>query len=413
MLQVNTQPYASDCLEEAMCLAQIKALNSFTFSDCLNYLNYAWSDIYSRIACIDDGYYAKTVKISKEHTILPPYVKNTVLIYKAQEAQGRPRYILRESGNGDLCSNMTYHIDGVHLYCPSAVSGNLWLRYIPACPQLFFTHHNRDPKLYDTYDEQRNDLYGMYKLVGVNDYTQATTYDENETYYNYSVPDNEWVDVSQHATQYSFSQYYVKTKKEDIIEYDLTNVDTDFSVITGYRLKSRADSFAYTDITRYINVQGSNYQVAYISCDFPYIFISYKHKITEEYLSGFLDKDMFFNTWNAFDFTGRGTNCCFLSAKHNDKTGLSVVVKDFNDNEKIKELGWTPDTILNYPCPEMYRYLVARLADKFSALNESNVMGVQKELVESKYAFEAFLDKNKSAWQRINNVNPATIADYL
>ena len=83
------------------------------------------------------------------------------------------------------------------------------------------------------------------------------------------------------------------------------------------------------------------------------------------------------------------------------------------DNETIKELGWTPDTILDYPCPEMYRYLVARLADKFSALNESNVMGVQKELVEAKYAFEAYLDKNKSAWQRINNVNPATIADYL
>ena len=40
-------------------------------------------------------------------------------------------------------------------------------------------------------------------------------------------------------------------------------------------------------------------------------------------------------------------------------------------------------------------------------------MGVQKELVEAKYAFEAYLDKNKSAWKRINNVNPATIADYL
>ena len=176
---------------------------------------------------------------------------------------------------------------------------------------------------------------------------------------------------------------------------------------------SRADNKAYTDITRYVNIQGNNYVVDYISCDFPYIFISYKHNITGEYMSGFLDRDMFFNHWNAFDFTGRGTNCRFIDAKHNDKTGLSVVVKDYNDNETIKELGWTPDTVLDYPCPEMYRYLVARLADKFSALNESNVMGVQKELVEAKYAFEAYLDKNKSAWQRINNVNPATIADYL
>ena len=53
MLQVNVKPFASDCLEEAMALAQIKALNSFTYSDCLNYLNYAWSDIYSRIAGLD------------------------------------------------------------------------------------------------------------------------------------------------------------------------------------------------------------------------------------------------------------------------------------------------------------------------------------------------------------------------
>ena len=61
----------------------------------------------------------------------------------------------------------------------------------------------------------------------------------------------------------------------------------------------------------------------------------------------------------------------------------------------------------------MYRYLVARLADKFSALNESNVMGVQKELVEAHYAFEAFIAKDKSAFKRINNANPASIGDWL
>ena len=92
--------------------------------------------------------------------------------------------------------------------------------------------------------------------------------------------------------------------------------------------------------------------------------------------------------------------------------------KNYNDLKEdgtpvIKELGWTPDTVLKYPIPEMYRYLVARLAEKFSALNESNVLGVQKELTEAKYAFEAYFEKNKSAWKRINNVNPATITDWL
>ena len=97
---------------------------------------------------------------------------------------------------------------------------------------------------------------------------------------------------------------------------------------------------------------------------------------------------------------------------------MGVTILDYNDTDnngqpKAKQLGWTPDTRLDYPAPEMYRYLVARLADKFSALNESNVMGVQKELVEAHYAFEAFIAKDKSAFKRINNANPASIGDWL
>ena len=79
----------------------------------------------------------------------------------------------------------------------------------------------------------------------------------------------------------------------------------------------------------------------------------------------------------------------------------------------VKELGWTPDTKLVYPAPEVYRYLVARLAEKFSALNESNIMGVQSELADARFAFQAFLKKDKSAWERIRNVNPATRSDWL
>ena len=77
------------------------------------------------------------------------------------------------------------------------------------------------------------------------------------------------------------------------------------------------------------------------------------------------------------------------------------------------ELGWTPDTKLVYPAPEVYRYLVARLAEKFSALNESNIMGVQSELADARFAFQAFLKKDKSAWERMRNVNPATVTDWL
>ena len=156
-----------------------------------------------------------------------------------------------------------------------------------------------------------------------------------------------------------------------------------------------------------------NWVISYISCDYPYIFVTYEHSITGEHLSGFFDKDRLFNQYNPFAFLGRNSNIEYLRCKWNDKTGMGVVIKDYNDDEKIKELGWTPDTQLDYPAPEMYRYLVARLADKLSALNESNIMGVQKELVEAHYSFETFISKDKSSFKRIANVNPATIGDWL
>ena len=137
---------------------------------------------------------------------------------------------------------------------------------------------------------------------------------------------------------------------------------------------------------------------------------------------------MTFTTYNPFDFTGRPSDVEYVSVGWNDKTGLGVRILDYRDIEsyvdaddggttkqrpRIKEVGWTPDTQLNYPIPEMYRYLVARLADKLSALNESSIMGVQRELIEARFAFEAFLDRDKSSWKRIENVNHASIMDML
>ena len=164
--------------------------------------------------------------------------------------------------------------------------------------------------------------------------------------------------------------------------------------------------------------EDGKWNICYISCDYPYIFVTYEHSITKEHLSGFFDSDKQFNIYNPFAFTGRNSNVEYVKCNWNDKTGMSVCIKDWNDLDtddtpKVKELGWTPDTLLDYPIPEMYRYLVARLADKFSALNESNIMGVQRELAEAKFAFEAFLDRDKSAWKRIENVNPPNIGDYL
>ena len=387
MLQVNMKPFASDALEDAMRLAQTKALNSYTFSDCLNYLNYSWRDIYDRMAMIDDGYYGVNVRLTKQMTRLPPFVKNTVLVYAAQSPQGFNRLVYRSSGTADMSSSGTYHISGADLWCPDADKRTIWLYYVPSCPQIFFTHHNRDPILHDeTPGTERNSVYNLFVLKGYDDEDEEVVFDTSDS----KATDSEGI--------------------KRIARWEMVH-------------RGAAEGEAGEDITERLvheteDEDDGQWVLAYVSCDFPYIFVTYEHSITGEHLSGFYDRSFQFNRYNPFDFTGRNSDVEYVKAKWNDKTGMGVVVLDYNDRNpdgtpKCKELGWTPDTLLDYPIPEMYRYLVARLADKFSALNETDVMGVQKELVEAKFAFEAFLERDKSAWKRIVNVNPPTVTDWL
>lgn len=378
MLQIDTRPFASDALEDAMRLAQTKSLNSYTFSDCFNFLNYAWSDIYNRMAQIDAGYYSRTIKLDKVLTKLPPYVKSSITVYSAQRPIGYNRQVYRTSGTADMQSSGTYYISGNDLYCPDAVKRPVWLEYVPAAPLLFFTHHNRDPKIIE---KARQDC------VTVND---------------------------------KYSLQLLRCKVGDVIE--TVTQATAFNVVTAFYLEHMG-THTLTDITEYIirkpaNEDDGKWEVVYITCNYPYIFITYKHSLTGMYHSGFYTADWSWTDYNPFAFLGKPSNVEYLKCDWNDKTGMGVIIADWDDLKDdgtpiVKELGWTPDTVLIYPIPEMYRYLVARLADKFSALNESNVIGVQKELAEAKYAFEAYFDKNKAAWKRINNVNPATINDWL
>lgn len=384
MLQVDMRHYASDALEEAMTLAQTKALNSYTFSDCMNFLNYAWRDIYDRIAMVDDGYYGINVRLTDVLTKLPPFVKNTVSVYQAQSPVGYNRTVYKNASNLELTSPCMYKISGTDLYCPDAKRRTVWLYYVPACTQIFFTHHNRDPKIYENMvDSHENIVWGK-ETVRCKDYniSQLIGYDENDT------------------------------------AIDITSAtDAQLGQVVKWIMHNRATN-ADDDLTELLIQEDEHWKISYISCDFPYIFVTYTNDITNKHLSGFIDTEQQFNEYNPFAFTGRDSNIEYVECHWNDKTGMGVVIKDYNDLDennlpRIKELGWTPDTLLNYPIPEMYRYLVARLADKLSALNESNVMGVQKELAEAKYAFEAFLDRDKASWKRITNVNPPTIADYL
>lgn len=369
MLQVELKTYASDALEDAMRLAQTKALNSYSWSDMLSALNYTWSDLYNRVTMIDSGYYSTTVRLNTEMTTIPPFVKNTVLVYAAQEPIGFNREVFRASGMNDMRSRSTYYLSGNDLYCPDAVRRTVWLNFAPSPPMLFFTRNNRDPKLYE----------------------------EDPVF-------NTWLSSPQLSQYQDYGLYRLQ-----YIEGKLVLVHKNPTVI---------DTFV---VTRHLDL--NEYNLQFIYCDYPYIFITYKHKYMDNtFKSGFF-KDIIhnrdFTVYNPFDFAGRDSNVEYLYVKWNDKTGLSAVVRDHNDYDtkerrfRVKELGWTPDTVLTYPCPEMYRYLVARLAEKLAAFNESEIMGVQRELVDAKYAFEAFCAKDKSSWQRIVNVNGPSIGDWL
>ena len=473
MLQVDVCPFASDALEDAMRLAQTKSLNSYTFSDCINFLNYVWSDIYSQICMIDSGYYSRTVQLTQKLTKLPRFVKNSVMIYSAQSPMDHNRKIYQQMNNMEMLQSGMYLISGTDLWCPDAERGRkVWMEYCPQPAQIFFTHHNRDPKIYpDGHESKRNNIYNLFQLIGTNN-----------------------LNIS-----------------------DMTVTQDQIAASTSWVLRHRniAAGILDNDISTYVirdaNENGK-WELRYISCDYPYIFCSYRHNITGEWASGFFDKDMEWTDYNPFEWLGRNDNVEYLTCSYNDKTGLGVIIKDWNDLEtkliqtelpqkvnsvifvendyeykcsdgtvaymtqgywynryatdfnyekvpdvtvlpsdpddgdvvnlngtlkrytissswvnvdnidhvgiketkpRVKELGWTPDTRLVYPAPEVYRYLVARLAEKFSALNESNIMGVQSELADAKFAFQAFLKKDKSAWERMRNVNPATVNDWL
>jgi hypothetical protein len=406
MLSINLQPYASDALEDAMRLAQTKALNSYSWSDMLNYLNYSWMSLYHRIISIDSGYYSRTVQLKQRLTRIPPFIKNTINVYGAQRPTGFNREIFRRSGMNDLNAPRTYHISGFDLYCPAAEYRTVWLEYVPMQPMLFFTRNNRDPKLFEPNGHAtiRSADWQLYKL------------------YAYKLDDTE-------------------TEVEILLEADATT-PADVLEATKFELKHKdaTQSEFNVDISEIIFCRPPEWKVCYISCEYPYIFVTYRHSVTHEYHSGFFPailKDQEFIEYNPFAYTGKNSNVEYVETHWNDKTGMGVTVADWNElivipefdpaepparyvqkgdkyyEPRYKELGWTPDTLLIYPAPEMYRYLVAMLAEKLASMNESEVMAVGKELVEAKFAFEAFLAKDKSAWVRITNVNGPSLVDLL
>jgi hypothetical protein len=359
--------YCSDLLEDAMVLAQTKAINSFNFRDCINTLTELWRHCYEQIAKHDDGFYKKTVKI-KEHTILPPCLLSTVLIYSAVGPVGHNRQVYKAAGNNDLRSPLTYKIDGNKLYCRDAAVRNVWLEYIPEPPMLFFTKNNRDPRvlgevgdlLPDELVKQRNLNYGMFRLIN-------PTGDPNSP-------------IS------SFDKF--------VFEHRGGN----------------ADNIDITD-----KVVQDNFTLVSFIMDAPWAFLTYRCNATGFHTS-YVIKDLLdyfdINRYNPFDYIGRGSNVEFIRARYNDYTGEGVRLLDHEDG-LVKELGWTCDTVFEYPNRIAYNYMVASMAQRFAAMNGSTIMAVEMALVEAQTELAQWIRKDKSAWFRMNNTTGPTPGDML
>jgi hypothetical protein len=366
--------FASDAIEDAQRIAKVNAFNSKTYSEILSYLNLAWKTIYQRIVMIDSGFYAKTIRLTDKQTRLPPFVKNVVRVYAAPQANMFNREPFREAGQTDMLSRNTFFVSGFDIYCPEARVRSVWCEYVPVEEHLSYTLHNRDPKILEAYtppvhwDANNKQKYGHYTL----DYVPA---------------------AGTAAAKYYLTSRIDHNKRMDITE--MFNMSNDME---------SGDSIRYDAIP------------SSIICDFPYIFVTYYNAVVDECVSGYyIDvlNDHAFNMYNPFEFTGRASNVEYIAASFNDKTGMGVVVKDHDDNNRYKEMGFTNDSLIQYPSSECFDLLVAMLANEFAAGNESTVMQAANRLVEAKYNFEAFLEKNKASWKRITNINTQSFGDLL
>jgi hypothetical protein len=348
---MRLRSYASDVLEDAQVLAQVKSFNSFSFRDCLNLLTELWGYCYEKICLIDDGYYSTTVRLTKELTTLPPFVKNTVKVYHAQEIVGYNRQVYKEAGMKDMISSGTFHLSGNDLFCQDAIHHTVWLSYVPQPKFVTFTKNNRDPAIVEPVPLPVYDMrYGTYDIELKDD------------------------------------KYIFTSKRDENYSVDLTDVFTKDE----------------RTITRFIP-------------DWPYIFVSYEYTPTGDYESYIFKDVMHVPTcirYNPFDYQGRPSNVRFEAARFNDYTGMGVTITDKSDG-LTKKLGWTPDTLLVYPSRIMYNYLVANIAKRFASLNASVIPGVEEALAASRYEMSAFMKKDKAAWGRIDNVTRPTVGDFL
>lgn len=435
MLELKS--YASDLLEDAMVLAQTKAMNSFSFRDLINSLTELWGYCYERISAIDPGFYSQTIRLTEKLTRLPDCCKTVVLVYSAREQVGFSRKVYNTAGNNDMTAPFTYHISGRDIYCWDADIRPVFVEYIPVQPFVTFTKNNRDPKILWKPGDRDEDKPVPFKYIPTLDwidadkhYHKAETLQSNSRYKMHILVGNPFTpftpgdaplyhDRSQYSDVTVMDGEYATQENGRMIFRSLLHGTTPDHLLDNGVLQPGGPIIgSQRPATMWIKKEG--WTVTFFKLDPPYTFISYKNDITGEYES-YIDRDIMHdnaqgyqwrNRYNPFDFIGRESNVEFIDAKFNDYTGMGVKILDHSDGV-YKELGFTPDTLMVYPTRAMYNYMVATLAQRFAAMNGSQIMAVDLALMQAQDEIDKWLKVNKSAWQRANNVTGPTLGDFL
>lgn len=403
---MRLESYASDVLEDAMILAQTKAINSFSFRDQMNTLTELWGYCYEKIALIETGYYSVCQRLTDELTHLPKHVRNSVQVFSARDPVGFTRRVYTASGMNDLTAPFTYHISGNDLYCRDVRQGRIvWLEFVPEPPFVTFTKNNRDYKIFEgdkipykhgfrrpTPSELPTNIDEQPEVI------RAGVFDPTLYNYRYGM----WR-LTGHGTGGGAINYH----------------DNPSSIIFTKMVPDlNTSSEAVIDVTE--SLQRPDWRIITFILDYPYAFITYRHEVTgdyESYISNNLLVGGDLRRYNPFDFTGRFSNVEFLTAKFNDYTGEGVTIKDHNDIQNdepvVKFLGFTPDTLMIYPTRIMYNYLVSHMAQRLAASNNSTIMAVELAVVQSEQEMAQFMKKNQSAWKKINNVTGPNMSDFL
>jgi hypothetical protein len=330
-----------------------------------------------------------------------------------------------------MVSQGTFFISGNDLYCRDAGWArniDVYLEYLPQPNTVFYTAFNRNPEIVREEDRSDKDRFADWGTPAANAYWTQ------KKFRIYGMYELELVRIGSGGSEPPWNGFVIGTGTggdRNSMIVPMPPPDETYPYYQGNRfiMRHMGDRNIWFDITEGLyrgsvdEVKWNNelYDLVYLSFDYPYAFATYRHRSTGIYHSQILTDLMGAikrTKYNPFDYTGRHSNVRFIDASYNDDTGMGVVIEDHDDynvegKPVLKRLGFTPDTLMIYPQPCIYDYLVAHLARRFANKNETDIKDIEYTLALAEREMSMFLKKERNPWQRVKNVTGPRISDVL